>query len=92
MPISPHARQERERIADEREESSDRYARFAPRGRDWWQAREEDGLPTLAEEMASLEPDGSDDDSDDEDDDWDDDDGDEDDDSDGDLDLDDDDD
>lgn len=64
---SQHSIQERDRLALESEDRTEKLARFAPSGRDWWQARAEDGLPTLAEEM-SIEPDDSDDDSEDEDD------------------------
>jgi hypothetical protein len=51
LPLSPHEFQEREQIADERDDAAEQFARFAPVKRDWWQAREEAGLPTLAEEM-----------------------------------------
>jgi hypothetical protein len=53
--LSPHEFQERERIACERDEAAEQFSRFAPVKRDWWQARQEDGLPTLAEEMAARE-------------------------------------
>lgn len=51
--LSPHEFQERERIAEERDDAAERFARFAPIKRDWWQAREEDGMSTLSEEIAN---------------------------------------
>lgn len=57
--MSPHELQERDRIAEEREEALELFTRFAPIGRDWWEARQEDVLPTLAEEMASTDESGS---------------------------------